>query len=534
MEAQPTSGSPPPAFTSSEECRAWLAGAALADPLQAQASLLSQLGRLNRQALPAAERLAILETLEKPVVFAQGECQRRFAGKPLPLTNAEQAVFDSCRTLWLHMTEGYRLCFEMGPAGDAAPDPGLVLLRGLKHLAAAQTDTYRGGHQPGTGFWRLVHEFFAAAERLGIADRPVVAEPGNATPLAVYGSMMLLHAASPNELAQRQFAWTTRWCQRWGGKLKVSATPPGAGERAVPLCVDLESDRPAGYQPGAGPGVRWLDTAELRRSVSSRLALLDQGESPAKLQLGQDCAQPACGQLLKQVYRRWCKGGIQRRHERHAVEGPCSFVYGIEAIHYYISGRKPFRPPGYADADQLRREREEIATFGRVATRRDEDYSRQQGFRVEEWEVLTDWDMVNESATGLHLVRPPTDTTSRVGAGQLVAVQPAGARSLLLGSIRWAVMGSDGRVNAGVMIFPGQPEAVALRSTGLAAVNEKYRQAFLLPAVPALDEGPTAIVPFAWYKRDRVLEVFTDRAWQIRLTELVDRGSEFDRVAFDR
>ncbi|HTZ00354.1 MAG TPA: hypothetical protein VMB75_10980, partial [Rhodocyclaceae bacterium] len=157
----------------------------------------------------------------------------------------------------------------------------------------------------------------------------------------------------------------------------------------------------------------------------------------------------------------------------------------------------------------------------------------QQGFRVEQWEVRSDWDMLNESATGLHLVRPASDT-SRIGAGQLVAVQPEGARSLLLGCVRWAVMGDDGRVNVGIMIFPGPAETIALRSTGLAAVNEKYRQAFLLPPVPALGEPATAIVPFGWYRHERVLEVFTDRAWQIRLTELLDRGSEFDRVAYER
>jgi cyclic-di-GMP-binding protein len=184
--------------------------------------------------------------------------------------------------------------------------------------------------------------------------------------------------------------------------------------------------------------------------------------------------------------------------------------------------------------DQLRREREEIATFGRVSTRRDEDFSKQQGFQVEEWEVRADWDAVDESATGLHVARPAKQTNGRIGAGQLVAVQPAGARGLMLGNVRWSMVDGENRVHAGIMVFPGQPEAVALRSTGLAAVKEKYRQAFLLPAVTALAQPATVIVPAGWFKRDRILEVFTDRPWQIRFTELVDRGMDFDRVAYQR
>jgi cyclic-di-GMP-binding protein len=534
----PTSSTQPPAFacTSPEQCRAWLDSTPLSDPAQAQASLLSQVNVLNCYSLPPTDRLAILELLELPVAFVQAESQRKFAGRPLPLAAAEQAVFDACQALWLGLITGYRHCWEATLADCTAlrPKAGLIALRILKHLADAQADAYRGGHPPHAESWALANETYAAAAELGFAEQPVAGETGNATPQAVHGEMMLLHAASPYELNLRQLTWVQRWSQRWAGKLKVSATPPAAIDRAVPLCVDLASDRPASYHPGAGAGVRWLDTGDLRRSVSARLALLEKGESPVKLQLGQDCVQPACGQLLMQVYRRWCKGGIPRRHERRAADGPCSFVGGFEAIHYYISGRKPFRPPGHADMDQLRREREEIATFGRVSTRRDEDFSKQQGFQVEEWEVRADWDAVDESATGLHVARPAKHANGRIGAGQLVAVQPAGARALMLGNVRWSMVDNEDRIHAGIMIFPGLPEAVAVRSTGLAAVNEKYRQAFLLPAMAALNEPATAIIPSSLFKRDRILEVFTDKPWQIRLTEIVDRGIDFDRVAYVR
>ena len=37
------------------------------------------------------------------------------------------------------------------------------------------------------------------------------------------------------------------------------------------------------------------------------VALLRKGESPARLGLGEDCAQPSCEQLLVFLYRQWCQ-----------------------------------------------------------------------------------------------------------------------------------------------------------------------------------------------------------------------------------
>src|SRR5690606_2390672 len=134
-------------------------------------------------------------------------------------------------------------------------------------------------------------------------------------------------------------------------------------------CVDLESRLPASFKPGSGAAARWLDTAELRKSLKKRLRLLaEEGEdnTPEKLGLGNDCQQPACGEALRRIYPRWVKGGVLRRHDRHPMNGPCRFVIGVDAIHYYLSGSQPFKPPGSASSEELRRQREELATFGRI------------------------------------------------------------------------------------------------------------------------------------------------------------------------
>jgi hypothetical protein len=97
---------------------------------------------------------------------------------------------------------------------------------------------------------------------------------------------------------------------------------------------------------------------------------------------------------------------------------------------------------------------------------------------------------------------------------------------------RWVMAGSDGLLHAGIQFFAGQAEPVALRSTGLTAVREPYRQGFLLPAIAALDQPATVIMPVGWFRVEGVVEVFTDRARQVRVVRLIERGADFERAEY--
>ncbi|MBL8486268.1 MAG: hypothetical protein JNK22_04210 [Rhodocyclaceae bacterium] len=532
----PLSGDHPPEFTDVVLCRKWLAGVPLNNPAQAQVHLLRQLHLLNRHPLAAGVRVEILEALRPAVVSVQETGLKRFAGKALPLAAAEEAAFEATQNLWQALCDGYLRCIEawMSEGRGDADRKALAAERALAALAARQLDIYRGGRQPAPPHWRLLHAVFRAAEEMrvtGVGVEEVEGKGASTTPMAAYAAALLLHLASPHELSARHLSWVVRWARRWAGKVVVGLSMP-ADPKAIPACVDLASDQPAGYMPRAGDGARWLDPTELRRSLKARIVRLDKGESPAALQLGEDCVQPACGEVLNQAYQRWCRGGLGRRQDRRPASGGCEFVCDVPAIHYYLSGRKPFKQPGVAGGDLLRIEREEIATFGRISTRREENFSVQQGFELESWQVLEDWSLLNESATGVRIARNLRQPGHRLAAGQLVAVRPSDARALLLGMARWVMAGSDGLLHAGIQFFAGQAEPVALRSTGLTAVREPYRQGFLLPAIAALDQPATVIMPVGWFRVEGVVEVFTDRARQVRVVRLIERGADFERAEY--
>ena len=544
-----------PAFLNAIACQDWLATVPLANTVQAQAMFMRQLNLLHRFALPTKERFDILEALRSPVSDVQEEAAKKFTGKPLPFAPHEQAALESTLSVWHMLALGYLRCFDAlcGNGGAFSP-PALEaqrsLIAGNPSMAAKaatmaqrtlsvfadwQVDLCRGEQLPDPIYWQKLHQIFFAAETLGIDTRsvndPVRHGSAETSALAAYGECNLLSTANPYELPARHLAWVARWARRWGAKLAMLKVPPeDIRKRAVPLCVDLESDRPASYALPPSGGGRWLETTELRRSLLARITLLEQGRAPADLQLGDDVTQPAAGQLLQRVLQRWCKGGVPRSHARHAASGGCSFIAGFEAAHFHLSGRQAFRAPSRDDAT-LRREREEFETFGdrshRAGNSGDEHKSQ-----VENWQVMDDWRLLNESATGLRLTRPLNEGV-RIGACQLIAVKTGNSQSFTLGSLRWALREGNNSLTAGILLFPGEPRPVAVRAIDPDETRSIYRQGFLLPEIAALREPASVIVPAGTFRLDRSIEVMVDQVVQVfKLFRVLDRGIEFERCDF--
>jgi hypothetical protein len=201
---------------------------------------------------------------------------------------------------------------------------------------------------------------------------------------------------------------------------------------------------------------------------------------------------------------------------------------GVDVIHYQLSG-KPFEQPGAALSS---RQHDEIALFGQLATHHVPAFAKQSGFMVEEWRLLEEWSQVDESATGLHVTRSLNQPGSRFGSGQLVAARPDNAKQFLLGWVRWVHVDAANILHAGAHIFPGTPQVAAVRNRSSALSAEKFRPAFLLPAVPALKLPSRIILPPGMFRPELVVEVFAETLTRATLLRLLERGSDFECAAY--
>jgi len=522
-----------PEFIDADSCKAWLEDVPLANVSAAQAQMLSQVREFNRFPTRAMTRLGALEAIREAVHFVQIEQAKRFTNRALPMADAEVSIFKQTLALWEQMRLGYMRCLEAAAMGDPAmrTHGALVCQRVLAYAGLKMFHHYRAYRQVPAQEWRALHEAYARAEELDVAEEPVKdylnRDVHDTSPRIAYVRALLTGLCNPNELTQRQLTFVAFLLERWSSKVGLLRQPP-ASRDVPPMVVDLVGDAaPERMAPGAGEvtSLRYLDTDRLAKSLRNRVGLLRKGESPARLALGEDCVQPSCEQLLVFLYRQWCQMRTVRGPERRRVSDVAQVCTGIAAIHYFVSGEAFRQPSGSSSYSRL--EQEELAVLGRVSKRSDEKYSTIQGFAVEQWQLL------DESSQGLKLMRGAGESGRRYAHGQLVAVRPSDSKIFLLAQVRWLMNSENGDLIAGLKLMPGLPAAMAARPTGLNTANEKYVPSLSLTAVEALNAPPSLVLPAGWYKPKRLIDVYLDSLVRVRLDAVIERGSDFERVAYE-
>lgn len=519
-----------PDFRDSASCAAWLTELPLVNVAPSQIRLLDQLHELNRFSLPPDERLAVLELLREPVYFVQAEQIKKLANKPLPLTQVERGIFAHLVDLWQELLTGYQRCLKAQTAGAPGAQTALVCQRALDCVASNMFDHCRVHHAFPGSYWLTLHQLYAHAEASREIATPVrdSVKKTDVSCAEVYVRALLFTLADPNEQQQKQLMQIQRWLEDWAQHVPVRSTPP-ADTSLPPLLLDYSTATGA-YREADAAGrsaSRWLDVSDLAHALKKRVVLLRKGEPPASLGLGEDCAMPGVEQLLVLLFRLWCEGKNARTQARRSVNAKAKVCSTIVSMHFHISGNKTFRQPGQA-TQLTRRERDEIATFGHTSTRLEDAFVEAGGYATEDWLLL------EESLSGLRILRPRDSGTGRYTQTQLIAVRPADAKNFLLGVVRWLMTDADDALQVGVSVIPGVPAAVAVRPTGINAQSEKFVPALYCPALPALATPASLILPPGWYRPKRVLEVYRDASEALLLSGVIERGSDFERVAIEQ
>jgi len=535
LPALSTSASPE--FITAQGCAEWLQSVPLINVGPSHGRLLAEIEELNSCDIAVAERMRILETLLEPVLFVQSEHAKKFSSRAVPLSKQEREILLSVTALWNALGMGYQRCLQT-LAGVA---PGLVsgstqlalaCQRALWCASQVLQEHYKCYLGIGIDGWSLLHRLYVFAEERKLAgdpvDHPVHKANDKTSCMDIYAQSLLLNAINPNEQTSRQMIIAARWLDLLGHKVVVTPKRPAHREsdpQYRPLGAELAGDcGPIRVEAGAeSPTLRFLDVEDLSNSIRKRVALLRKGDSPATLGLGEDLAPQVAEQLLLNLHRMWCEDKQSRSLPRKNAPGIAEVSAGMASLHFQVSGR-PFRQPSNA-TELSKSQREEIATFGRLATRDEDEYSRAQSKALETWQVI------DESLAGLRLERLSGE--GRFVHAQLVASRPKDAKMFMLGTIRWMAVDANYVVKLGVRLIPGVPRAIAIRATGLNAMNDKYVPALALSAVPALKSPESLVLPVGWFKPQRVIEAYSEQARNLRLTGVLDRGTDFERVSFE-
>ena len=534
MAALPPNTRPGDAFTDARSCKEWLSGLPLTNIPQAQQVALEGLRELNRGTMTGLERLKCLELLRDKIAFLQGEQRSRYFGKTLPLSHNDHAAWSTGRSLLEDMESGYRQCLTVAEIeqGELARHAALVTQRIVRYLGTQMMFHAMVYRRFDPALWQRLHGVFAEAERAHRLDDRVKdsleSDDGTSSVHEAYVQVVLEQAAYLSEMTAPQMDFLGALLKAWSRKVRVFADPPAEGEHGAtfPLVVDLAKSigaRPL-HADDRQATHRVLDVEGLSRSIRRRIKALQAGEEPANLGLPAEANALDTLVQLQRLHKLWCEGAPPRPPARIPEEKSAGLAFGLPEIHFFITGGVAFEQPDKS-RELTRQEKDDLAVFGKVT-------ERTQQLRVADFNfTLENWGVVDEMLGAWRLQRPQT-ASKGVAIGRVLAMRLGEGGNFFLGMVRALVQETDGRIVISVALFPGKPAPVAVRAADSRnrTAGSQWVQGFRLPALERLAIPASLVVPSGIASRGRGVEVWDGGAKESTVYEVLERGTDFDRV----
>lgn len=555
-----------------------LARFARGNPALFATGLARLLAALNRSSLRKMDRLDALERLRPVVLDTCDALVLGYRNLPLPLSGeAHQAAAGTHRLLSL-LGEGYKLAvnerLDGQPHGDAGTtgDLKLAIQRGLLTCGRSLLEHYRLYAPESTDLWRDVHRLYANAEALKIQARPFeAAGDREETALSIkqaYLRMVILALANPYHLLQGEANELYRRIGRWVHLVRL-VVPERWRDLPGRFVVDLESHLPPHYRSRN----RKLPTPALPRllAVEDMVAAVDDELKILRDELAERSSNAALALRMQRdmyLHFREALGGRQERLDlRRSTVSPVSVVAGLSGCHFFLNGRRSFRP----DSDEARwNERLDSVAGEPELMLSDSEYlcdppeprgGRRSFFRARDAEmddvwrqanVVNDrgetetaqrrvryravtWHRKNVSAGGMALFCIEAEGT-RVRVGELMAFSDdarAGPGEWRLAQVRWLRSRPDGGLEMGVRHIAESGHAVGTKGVQGAGRDTENLRGILVPRVDPLNEEATLISPSGVYEPGSVLRlVMSDLTVYVKLTARVATSQLFSHFRF--
>ncbi|SFN29166.1 hypothetical protein SAMN05660284_01105 [Formivibrio citricus] len=523
-----SSGGPPP-FADAREAKEWLKLLPLINTQQSSLELRELLAHLNQSRIDALELLKSLELLREAVHTTGEGLHIHFVGKPLPLAPNELQRWQETLTLWTLFETAYVRCWRAAEenTGVLAEHRALIAERALRYAlfeARGYLQIYRP--VPAT-VWQKMFDYYRQAEESGISRTTVrdslIEIHGSSMPQAMLIHALLLVAGGARQLTGKQLLWLDKRLDVLAARTSLAPHSPALPGKTC-LQIDLALPAPAlrASRPLSGETVREIDTLALAQVLTKRIKLLREGELPQKLGLGTEFGPQSVEALLVELYRRWCEQPSERPVRPAPPLKTANAALGLANVQRLVdAGRMP--PPPEDVASLSKRDLEAIQLFGHASGER---HSAPKISAVTE-----PWQILQSTAQELLLCRPASSAT-RIGLQQLIGIALEEGQTLL-GVVR-SLEETQEKLEIGLRLLPGVPQPVMARALDLARLGQdKYNEALLLPAAPALKVPASLVVPVTWHRQGRLLDIWDGESLsRVRLVQALERGSDYERVLF--
>jgi hypothetical protein len=504
LSLEPTDEDARPAFKNVSTCKKWLKQLQFTNLGATQALLHEQLAEFDRYPVRGLERLEVMELLRETVHELQEECAKRIDAKPLPLSDVEMVALVSITGLWQSMAIGYYRCLTAFDEGDKhLKQYGALLCHRCLMYGGKQIFEYlRAGYEFDGEQWRQFHSIYLFAEDNGLLNEEVedeFSDHGRLTTCRfIYLKTLFSCHARVQELSQHQQELLNRWLLQWMDTPTIERTCTVSRGDAPPLAIDFASTY--GLQALRqdlinNPNVRYLPMVPLSKLLRVKTILLQQGQTPVQVGLGEEGDRLDCIALLNHLHKQWCEPRSQRMAERQGSAQEMLLRYGLEDIYSWLA-------PQSFDSQRMAYE------------------IPQEGWRAEDLSIL-----------GARLKRIKKEGT-RIAVNRLIAVRVGNA--FQIATSVWVSVTRTGDLHMGIRFLPGTATPAIVR----AAVRPgdppgKPVPGLVLSAVPNLGIPPSLLLPRNLYQLDRAAELaMPSERQRIKMKYSVEKGADYERVSF--
>lgn len=452
----------------------WLERLSFASPADTGRQLANALYSLNRHALGADDRHALLALYRPVVERVAASLETQFADSGVPPHAQQKQTGALLRELQIELGIGYKqllLAMANRRFGRASPkrtaEVSARLLAALRDIQTACHLTYT---PIPVGLWQEMHQIHAFALASNLADNAV---DGAASPSLAYSQALLIALANPPHMSYAELVHTRLYLDQFAA-LTMLTSVPVASHCGFPIQAD--GDAPPSHFAASQPhdGL-WLDTDALCRHLHETVLRLRSGETPHRIGLPAGMESELSLTLCKRLIKQWSTGA-QRAFKRYATpDSTVQMVAGVSAIHRLLEMVPQATQFQQDETDSLLINDADPLFAAPVAVN------------------ATQWAVSNDSASGLALCGTP-DAPLNLKVGDPLAMRADDATVWSLSVIRWIRMLDAGQIELGVERLSPQvqpvwvsllrgprkasPEA-ALFVPGLAALKQKDR--LLLP-----------------------------------------------------
>lgn len=543
----------------------WMHELPMGDTFAAHEKVVRALHEFNEKAEPPSlDRLHVLMHIDEGTQELQQSLVRQYLLNPRMSRQMESRLWNAILSFNWQMARGYHI-FIMSYVGgpnnsEVRREIPLITARAIRHFAMQAKCHYFRYEAIGAKLWKHVHNLYRLAEYEEFDRKHMRLYPQcqrDTTCAEEYLQMLSLALLNTNSLFPKQIEMVDLWLDNWAATLRLEKN--GDPLRHV-FCVNLGEDKgPRRLRnPSADNMLRCWGSAELMLRIEQIRNALKNGETPAKLGMGEDCRLPACLDFIDRIALQWSPSGAgraRRKQERVPRVKLIDVLKDYLEICAMVKQDNEALSPGRQEEEQKvvisYEEMLDVRLYGFVTQRTQAklEKARQhpQGGAVQPPQMTAHyerWLMENESSTGFGAT---VDAVERdwIRLGKLVGLKPERSQNWVIGVVRRLALLESGQRNVGIEVLSSKPVTVTLRATkprhsgytvdGVDAVDVVLPISALYLA-PSGDGKNSAslILDSVEYAPGRHFELSArSRSYSIALGEMIEKGDDWLLASFE-